>query len=183
MFKKINFSLFLLLISFTQSTLAETKYLLNAGDQLSISVWNEEALQREVIVLPDGMISFPLAGELMAKGTTVTDLQNAITKQLSEYISDPVVSVSVTNVNGNRIHITGKVSSPGSIVMSQPLDFMQALSLAGGLSPYAKEDDIIILRRVNSKQIAIAVDYPELKYGKNLESNILLKSGDVIIIP
>jgi polysaccharide export outer membrane protein len=182
MFKK-HLTLFLFIVLFSQSTTAEERYYLNAGDQLSISVWNEEALQREVIVLPDGMISFPLAGELMAKGHTVTDLQNSITEKLSEYISDPVVSVSVTSVSGNRIHITGKVTSPGSIVMSQTLDFMQALSLAGGLSPYAKEDDIIILRRVNSKQKAIAVDYPALKYGKNLESNILLKSGDVIIIP
>jgi polysaccharide export outer membrane protein len=183
MFKNINLSLFLLLISFSQSIFAETRYFLNAGDQLSISVWNEEALQRDVIVLPDGMISFPLAGELLAKGKTVTDLQNAITKKLTEYISEPVVTVAVTSVSGNRIHIMGKVSSPGSIVMNQTLDFMQALSLAGGLSPYAKEDDIIILRRVNSTQQAIPIDYPALKYGKNLESNVMLKSGDVIIIP
>ncbi len=181
--KNISLSLLLILISFSQSIFAESRYFLNAGDQLNISVWNEEALQREVIVLPDGMISFPLAGELLAKGKTVTDLQKAITNKLKEYISDPVVTVSVTSVSGNSIHIMGKVNSPGSIVMSQTLDFMQALSLAGGLSPFAKEDDIIILRRVNSKQSAIPVDYPALQYGKNLESNVMLKSGDVIIIP
>jgi polysaccharide export outer membrane protein len=176
--------IFLAILFFTtQVSQAKESYLLNAGDILNISVWNEDALQKEVIILPDGMISFPLAGQLMAEGKAVSNLQNEITEKLSEYISDPVVTVSVISVAGNNIHIMGKVGSPGSIVMSQTLDFMQALSLAGGLSPYAKEDDIIILRRINSKQKAIAVDYPALKNGEKLEDNIMLKSGDVIIIP
>jgi polysaccharide export outer membrane protein len=129
------------------------------------------------------MISLPLAGELLAKGKTVTELQIAITKKLTEYISDPVVTVSVTSVSGNSIHIMGKVSSPGSIVMNQKMDVMQALSLAGGLSPYAQEDDIIVLRRIGEKQTVLPVNYTTLKQGKNLDANILLKSGDVIIIP
>jgi polysaccharide export outer membrane protein len=176
--------IFLAVLFFTtQVSQANESYLLNAGDILNISVWNEDALQKEVIILPDGMISFPLAGQLMAEGKAVSNLQNEITEKLSEYISDPVVTVSVISVAGNNIHIMGKVGSPGSIVMSQTLNFMQALSLAGGLSPYAKEDDIIILRRINSEQKAIAVDYPALKNGEKLEDNIMLKSGDVIIIP
>lgn len=173
---------FLFLSAMSSATAAE-RYFLNAGDLLNISVWNEEALQKDVIVLPDGMISFPLAGELLAKGKTVTDLQVAITKKLTEYIADPVVTVSVTNVSGNSIHIMGKVATPGSIVMSQTMDVMQALSLAGGLSPYAKEDEIIVLRRTTGKQQVIPVNYSALKQGKSLQSNILLKSGDVIIIP
>jgi polysaccharide export outer membrane protein len=176
-------SFFILLILFSNLSFAEERYFLNAGDQLNISVWNEVALQKDVIVLPDGMISFPLVGELIAKGKTISDLQIAITEKLNEFISDPVVTVTVTTVSGNNIHIMGKVNSPGSIIMNQTLDFMQALSLAGGLSPYAKEDDIIILRRVNAKQLAIPVDYPAIKYGKKLDSNIMLKSGDVIIVP
>lgn len=118
--------------------IASERYYLNAGDQLDISVWNEDALQKQVIVLPDGMVSFPLAGELMAQGKTVSELQAALKQNLSEYLADPVVTVSVTSVSGNTIHILGKVTNPGIFVMNKPLDATQALSLAGGLSPYAK---------------------------------------------
>jgi polysaccharide export outer membrane protein len=164
-------------------TLIAKEYLLNAGDLLNISVWNEDALNKDVIVLPDGMISFPLAGQLAAKGKTVSELQTALKKKLSDFITDPVVTVSVTNVNGNNIHVMGKVLQPGSIIMAKKMDVMQALSLAGGLSPYAKEDEIIVLRRENEKQQVIPFDYTALKKGRSLSSNILLKSGDIIIIP
>lgn len=181
---RINEVLVFLLVSFfALPVMSNDKYLLNAGDQLNISVWNEDAMQRDVTVLPDGMISFPLAGELLAKGKTVTELQHAITNKLAEYLANPVVTVSVSAVSGNRIHIMGKVSSPGPIIMSQNLDVMQALSLAGGLSPYAQEDDIIVVRRVDEKQIVIPIDYTVLKQGKRLNENIFLKSGDLIIIP
>lgn len=183
--KKINlslFTLFLFLALFSKSSLAE-RYLLNAGDVLDISVWNEEALVKQVVVLPDGMISFPLAGELQAQGRTVSDLQLALKTKLTEYLSDPVVTVSVINVSGNTIHILGKVITPGNFVMSQPLDVIQALSLAGGLSPYAEENNIIVLRRQSGKQQVLPVKYGSIKKGQNLASNILLKSGDVIVIP
>jgi len=175
---------FVTLMLLCYSVNAADRYLLNSGDILSISVWNEDALQKDVIILPDGMISFPLVGELSAEGGTVSELQTAITEKLKQYLADPVVTVSVNSVGGNSIHIMGKVTSPGSIVMSQPLDFMQALSLAGGLSPYAKEGEIIVLRRdTDGNQEVISVDYPAIKKGKSLDTNIMLKSGDVIIIP
>jgi polysaccharide export outer membrane protein len=181
---KVNLFLILLIVSLFASPVSSSeRYFLNAGDQLNISVWNEDALQKDVIVLPDGMISFPLAGELLAKGKTVTELQSALTEKLTEFLANPVVTVSVTSVTGNTIHIMGKVLSPGPIVMAQNLDVMQALSLAGGLSPYAEEDDIIVLRRVEGKQTVIPVDFTVLKRGKRLDENVLLKSGDLIIIP
>lgn len=162
---------------------AGERYLLNAGDVLDISVWNEEALQKQVAILPDGMIAFPLAGELMAEGRTVTELQAELKANLKEYLSAPVVTVSVVSVSGNSIHIMGKVTTPGSFVMSQPLDVMQALSLAGGLSPYAEENNIIVLRRKGDKQQVISVRYAAIKKGQELASNIMLQSGDVIVIP
>lgn len=162
---------------------AEDFYALNAGDRLTISVWNEEALQKDVVILPDGTISFPLAGQLNAQGKSVTDLESEITSRLAEYISDPVVNVTVNMVSGNTIHILGKVLRPGSFSMSQPLDAMQALSLAGGLNTFAEENNIIILRRNGDKQQTIPVHYARIKNGQSLESNVMLKSGDVIIIP
>jgi polysaccharide export outer membrane protein len=162
---------------------ADDAYTLNAGDQLSISVWNEDALQREVVILPDGSVSFPLAGQLNAQGKSVYDLENELKTKLSEFISDPVVNVTVNAVSGNTIHILGKVLNPGSFSMSQPLDAMQALSLAGGLNTFAEENNIIILRRNGEKQQIIPVHYARIKNGQSLETNVMLKSGDVIIIP
>jgi len=175
--------LFFMVMLFTGTARAAERYLLNAGDVLNISVWNEEALQKQVIVLPDGMISFPLAGELEAQGKTVSELQTALKQNLTEYLADPVVTVSVTSVSGNTIHILGKVTNPGIFVMNQPIDAIQALSLAGGLSPYAKENDIIVLRRSGEKQQVLSVRYAAIKKGQDLITNIMLKSGDVIVIP
>ncbi|HIC47880.1 MAG TPA: polysaccharide export protein [Methylophaga aminisulfidivorans] len=168
---------------FSSSVFAAERYLLNSGDVLDISVWNEESLQKQVTVLPDGVITFPLAGEVVAKDKTVAEVEEELTKKLSEYLADPVVTVSVTNVEGNRVHILGKVLNPGSFVMNQPLDAMQALSLAGGLSPYAEENNIIVLRRDGAKQQVLPVKYAEIKKGKALNTNITLESGDVIIVP
>lgn len=176
--------LFVALVSlFSSSVFAAERYLLNSGDVLDISVWNEESLQKQVTVLPDGVITFPLAGEVVAKDKTVAEVEEELTKKLSEYLADPVVTVSVTNVEGNRVHILGKVLNPGSFVMNQPLDAMQALSLAGGLSPYAEENNIIVLRRDGAKQQVLPVKYAEIKKGKALNTNITLESGDVIIVP
>lgn len=172
----------MMMLAFGSIALAQP-YLLNAGDTLAISVWNEETLQKDVIVLPDGRISFPLAGELAAQGKTVSQLQAAITEKLKTYLSDPVVTVSVMNVGGNTIHILGKVTNPGIFVMSQPLDVVKALSLAGGLSPYAEENNILVLRRRGDQQDIFPVRYAGIKKGKDLDTNIMLKSGDVIVIP
>lgn len=172
-----------LALAVTSTAYSADRYLLNAGDVLEISVWNEESLQKQVVVLPDGMVTFPLAGEVMAEGRTVADVQASLKKQLSEYLTDPVVTVSVFGVEGNTVHVLGKVQNPGHFVMSQPLDVMQALSLAGGLSPYAEENNIIVLRRNGDKQQVLPVQYAAIKKGQNLASNIMLKSGDVIVIP
>jgi polysaccharide export outer membrane protein len=183
MSKRLIFSLLFLSILFSSSVFADQRYLLNSGDILDISVWNEQALQKQAVVLPDGVITFPLAGEIVAKDKTVANVEEELTKKLSEYLADPVVTVSVTSVEGNRIHILGKVLNPGSFVMNQPLDAMQALSLAGGLSPYAEENNIIVLRRQDTAQQVLPVKYAEIKKGKALKTNITLESGDVMIVP
>jgi len=167
----------------SQVAIAADRYRLNAGDVLEISVWNEDALQKQLVILPDGMISFPLAGELVAEGKTVTELQAALKNNLAEYLAEPVVTVSVNSVSGNTVHIMGKVSQPGSFTMNQTLDVMQALSLAGGLSPYAEENNIIVIRRSADTQQVLPIHYATIKKGNDLSTNILLQSGDVIVIP
>jgi polysaccharide export outer membrane protein len=162
---------------------AQSAYLLNPGDTLQISVWKEPDLQREVLILPDSQISFPLVGFIDTAGKTAADVQVEITKRLGKYISNPVVTVSVANVNGNRIYVIGKVKQPGEYVVERFVDVMQALSLAGGLTPFASADDIRILRRTPKGQTAIAFEYSDVSDGEKLQTNIILHSGDIVVVP
>jgi polysaccharide export outer membrane protein len=158
-------------------------YTINPGDVLEISVWKEEELQREIRVLPDGHISFPLAGVIEVSGLKLTQVKEKLVEKLSEYISDPVVNISVKSVEGNIVYVIGQVQRPGQFPMYQPLDVMQVLSLAGGLTAFAKANDILILRRTEKGPEAIEFEYGELEDGDDLDTNVVLKSGDVIVVP
>ena len=171
------------LVVFFSEVSAGDPYTLNPGDILSISVWNEEALQQEVMVLPDGTISFPLVGILKVSSKTPAQVQGQIKEKLSRVIPDPEINVSVKSVTGNNIFIIGKVNNPGQMTIIRPTDVMQALSLAGGLTPYAKSDNIRIIRRTEKGQKIINFEYTKITEGKALETNILLKSGDTIVVP
>lgn len=160
------------------------KYYIQPGDILSISVWKEEDLKRDVLVRPDSKISFPLIGDIGVSKKTVKDLNDEISKKLSKYIPDPDVSVEIRQINGNTIYILGKVNRPGSYTVGRPTDVMQALSLAGGTSTFAELDNIIVLRRdENQIQQSISFKYSEVEEGENLEQNIILKSGDIVVVP
>ena len=162
---------------------AEDDYLLNPGDILKISVWNEDALQQVVLVLPDGTISFPLVGIIDVDDKTPLQVQDELKEKLSRLIPDPEVNLTVTEVAGNNFFIIGKVNRPGRFPMNRPTDVVQALSLAGGLTPYASPDSIQILRRTGDNQQIILFDYTKISDGKSLETNVLLKSGDTIVVP
>jgi polysaccharide export outer membrane protein len=158
-------------------------YLLQPGDVLQISVWKEQNLQTDALVRPDGGLTFPLSGEHQAAGLSIDALRLAIEERLRKFIPDPVVTVSLRVLGGNRIYVVGKVNRPGEYPFSRPLDIMQSLGLAGGATPFAALNDIRILRRDNGKQIAISFKYEEVERGRNLDQNILLKSGDTVVVP
>lgn len=158
-------------------------YRVNAGDTLEISVWKEEDLQREVLVRPDGAFSFPLAGELVAEGRTVRQIREELESRLARYIPDLVSTVTVIEVTGNSIFVIGQVNNPGSFIMNPVLDVMQALSLAGGTTPFASLKNIRILRRQDGVQTALGFDYTNVAEGRSLEQNIQLRSGDVVVVP
>lgn len=164
-------------------TEADLPYLLQPGDVLRISVWKEEDLQGEVIVRPDGRISFPLVGEIRAADSTVSGLRDGISARLKKYIPDPVVSVDVGQLQGNLVYVIGKVSRPGAFPITRNVDVVQALSMAGGIGTYAAANNIKILRRENGKLTAIPFEYGDVEKGKNLEQNIILKAGDVVVVP
>ena len=158
-------------------------YLIQAGDILVVSVWKEADLSSEVLVRPDGGISFALVGGLQAAGRSVDTLRTAMEEKLRKFIPDPAVTVAVKQIGGNRVYVIGKVNRPGEFMFSQPIDVMQALSLAGGTTSYADVNDIRILRRAEGRQVALRFKYGEVERGRTLDQNILLKSGDTVVVP
>lgn len=161
----------------------DKEYKILPGDILQISVWGEEDLQDQVLVRPDGGISFPLCGDISAKDRSVVDLQDEIARRLSRYVSDPVVTVSVAEVQGNKIYVIGQVARPGFFVVNPQVDVLQALSMAGGTTPFANLNDIKILRRNGSAQEVLEFRYNDVINGRRLEQNIILQSGDIVIVP
>jgi polysaccharide biosynthesis/export protein len=158
-------------------------YQLRPGDLLQVSVWKETDLQTEVLIRPDGGISFPLAGEMEAAGHTVSDLTATLQERIRKYIPDAVVTVLVKTIVGNRVYVVGKVNKPGDFPLSGPMDVMQALSLAGGATAYADMNGIRILRRDGDRQTSLKFHYRDIEHGKNLEQNILLRNGDTVVVP
>lgn len=158
-------------------------YAVLPGDVLQISVWKEPDLQLEVLVRPDAAFSFPLAGDISTKGLSVVELQEELSRRLSRYLSNPVVTISVTQVLGNKVYVIGQVNNPGEFVVNPQVDVMQALSMAGGLTAFADTNDIKILRRTGEKQTAISFRYNDVLKGRDLSQNIVLQSGDIVAVP
>jgi polysaccharide export outer membrane protein len=166
-----------------QETLLRDAYIVQPGDVLSISVWKEKDLQSEVAVRPDGGINFPLAGEIVAAGKTIDQLKTDIAAKLAKYVPDPVVTAAVKQSQGNKIYVVGKVNKPGEFASNRTIDVMQALSMAGGPNPYAAVNKIKILRRVNGELKSIPFKYSRVEKGEDLEQNIILQGGDVVVVP
>ena len=158
-------------------------YRLQPGDVLQVVVWKETDLQSEVLIRPDGGISFPLAGDLQAAGLTTDELRKALEERVRKLIPDAVVTVSVKAPNGNQIFVIGKVNKPGDYPLLRPTDVMQALSLAGGTTPFASNNRIRVLHREGSRQTSIRFRYGDVAKGRHLEQNVLLQSGDTVIVP
>lgn len=167
----------------------EMPYRINGGDTLHISVYGEKDLDRDVAVEPDGGIAFPLVGNLNARGLTLTELQRKIADALREGnflpdITDAEVTVALIKSSGNSFSVIGQVKQPGTFSTGTQVDVMQALSLAGGLTPFASKSRIIVLRRdENGVQKKIPFDYSAVEDGDKLDTNILLQGGDVVVVP
>lgn len=172
-----------LLLSVARAGAAEPAYHLQPGDVVDVSVWKETDLQKEVLVRPDGGLTFPLAGEVDARGKTVEEVRVVLADRLQKYIPTPVVTVALKAIGGNRIYVLGKVNKAGEFPFSSPLDVMQAISLAGGTTPYAAVNDIVILRRQNGRQQSFSFHYTDVARGHSLPQNIQLESGDTVVVP
>jgi polysaccharide export outer membrane protein len=161
----------------------EGSYLLGPEDVVKISVWKDEHLTQEVVVRPDGMISFPLVGDISAAGRTIEDVRLELVKRLNKFVPNPHVSVLATKILSYKIYVIGRVNKPGEFLVGHYTDVLQALSLAGGLTPFASENDIRIMRRIRGEQLVFQFRYGDVRKGKELEQNIILERGDVVVVP
>ena len=159
-------------------------YTVKPGDTLLVSVWKEPELQRPVLIEPDGTFSFPLCGQIDAHDKTVGQLQQEISRHLGRYITDPVVTVSLQKISGNRVYVIGQVKTPGAFVVNPRVNVIQAISMAGGTTPFASLGSIKIIRRTaTGGQEALPFNYNDVVHGNDLSQNITLEAGDVVVVP
>lgn len=161
---------------------AETgEYILGVEDRLTISVWREADLTRTVIVRPDGKLTFPLVGDIQAAGRTASQLDAQITAALAQFIREPVVTVIVEEINNFKIYMIGEVARQGEVILRRRTRLLQAIALAGGLTPFADKSKVTVIREENGREVRINVDYRRVASGERPESNIFLKPGDTIV--
>ena len=158
-------------------------YLIAPADVIEISIWGEQDLIKQVVVRPDGKVSFPLIGDIEVAGKTTTQVKKEVETKIREYIPDAIASVIVVQLGSLQYYVLGKVNKPGVFNVSKPVTVLQALALAGGLTTFADENHISIIRNYGTKTVRLNFNYKEIKKGKDLKQNILLQRGDVIIVP
>ena len=158
-------------------------YILGSEDIVEVLVWKEPDVSKVVMIRPDGNISLPLIGDIQAEGLKAEELKTNIAEKLKEFISNPTVSVIVSQINSMKIFIQGEVAQPGVYQLRSNITVLQAVSLAGGFNEWAKKKKIIVIREAGGKVSRITVDYNKIVSGKDIEQNIFLKRGDTIIVP
>ncbi len=171
--------------SASESHITETDadYKIGPQDVLRIDVWKETEISRSVPVRPDGKISIPLLNDVQAAGLTTMQLAAVISEGLKKFINNPQVTVSVSEINSWRVYVTGEVTRPGSMPLLPNMTVLQALSTSGGFTQFAKIKNIYVLRTTDGKQEKLPFNYKEVLNGQKPEQNIILKPGDVIVVP
>jgi polysaccharide biosynthesis/export protein len=155
-------------------------YSLGPGDVLKVTVWKEPDLTQEVTVRTDGMITFPLLGDLEAAGRSPGRLAEMLTKGLERFVQSPRVTVSVAHANSARFYVVGQVARPGEFPLTSPTTVLQGLALAGGLKEFAKAESIVIVR---ADQTVVPVNYKRIAEGKDVSQNVSLTRGDTVVVP
>ena len=166
-----------------QAPAQESSYRIGPNDVLNIFVWKEAELTRDVTVMPDGNITYPLIGEITAQGQTATELKKAITDKLQNFVTAPEVTVIVKETRSQMIYTIGKLTRPGPYPLAPSMTVMQALSAAGGFAEWADTKNILIVRREGGKETQLRFNFKEFTSGEKLEQNILLKPGDTLVVP
>jgi len=161
----------------------DSDYKIGPQDVVRIDVWKEPDISRTIPVRPDGKISVPLLNDVQASGLTAMQLAASLRDGLSKYLTNPQVTVTVTEINSRRVYLTGEVNHPGALPLLPNMTVLQALSSAGGFTQFAKLKSIYIMRTEDGKQVKHPFNYKEVVKGNLAEQNISLQPGDVIVIP
>ena len=159
------------------------QYVIGAEDVLSIHVWKEDAFTRTIPVRMDGKISLPLVQEIKAAGLTPLQLKEVLTRRLKEFIENPVVSVTVTEANSYKVYVSGQVKTPGVYRLRSETSVAQIIPMAGGFTDWANQKKILIIRNENGREKRMTVNYKKIMRGSDPDSNVILKTGDTIIVP
>jgi polysaccharide export outer membrane protein len=158
-------------------------YKIGPQDVVRVDVWKEPDISRTIPVRPDGKISLPLLNDVQAMGLTATQLSAAIHDGLTKYLTNPQVTVTVTEINSRRVYVTGEVTRPGALALLPNMTVLQALTSAGGFTQFAKIKNIYVLRVEEGKQIQHPFNYKEVVKGKRPEDNVVLQPSDVVVVP
>lgn len=158
-------------------------YQLGPEDVVEVSVWKEPDLTKQLVVRPDGKISYPLIGEIPAAGRTVKELQEDISKRLEKFVTDAAVTVILLKAQHYKFFVTGKVNKPGEFIVGRPTTVLQAIAMAGGLTPFASPGRILVVRKVGGQDQIHRFNYKQVAKGQMLDQNIILLPGDVVVVP
>lgn len=162
----------------------EGVYIIGTADRLRIDVWQNDKLQlADVPVRPDGKITMPLLDDVQAAGLTTDELKQVLTEELSEYIENPTVTVVVLAPLSKRAYVLGEVRAAGPIALGSELTVLDAITAAGGFTPFAKKSHIRVLRRIDGKELDYRFDYDAFIAGRAPGTNVLLRPGDTVLVP
>jgi polysaccharide biosynthesis/export protein len=167
----------------TAGVTTPTDYVIGPDDALSVVFWREQTLSGDVVVRPDGKISLPLLNDVQASGLTPNQLRESLVTAAAKYVTDPSVTVIVKQINSRKVYVTGQVNKPGPFPLTDNMTVLQMLALAGGLQEWADANNILVMRTENGQTKSFKFNYKDVRKGKNLQQNILLKPGDTIVVP
>jgi polysaccharide export outer membrane protein len=165
-------------------TQVASSYIVGEADVLRINVWKQPELsQPSVVVRPDGMVSVPLVGEVKVSGLTPVQIEATLVADLKQYVNEPRVTVTVAEIGSKLVYVTGEIQHPGAYPLVGPVDVLQIIAKAGGVTPYAHRRSVFVLRQINGKKEKLPVNYSQIFRGKNPEKNINLQPGDTVVVP
>ncbi len=165
-------------------------FVIGPEDVLSVLFWRDQEMSAEVTVRHDGMITLPLIRDVKAAGLTPAQLADRIQEAVREFITDASVTVVVRQLNSRKVFITGEVSKPGAYPLKERTTVLQLIALAGGLTEFAAQKDIMVMRadsggtiRPAGQPVTFRFNYKEVVGRRNLQQNIELKPGDTVVVP
>ncbi|MEW6184388.1 MAG: polysaccharide biosynthesis/export family protein [Thermodesulfobacteriota bacterium] len=159
------------------------KYLIGPGDVLSIQVWKEDHLSQTVMVRSDGRISLPLIDEIQAAGLTPLRLKEVLTQKIGQFVELPIITVMVREAKSFKVYIGGQVKNPGVYTLIEEISLLQLIPLAGGFTDWANQRKVLLIRKEGEKEKRYTINYKRIVSGQDIETNLMLKPGDTVIVP